>query len=281
MRPGWIALPLLIAVPACSPVRGYQDAARSLRFSLDRIEPSLQLAFHMTGKAEYQAKALELLNQHGYLQNITNSMKLLHATKSFVHRGIMLGDEWNHSDDELAFITYWVLYRFALNDDLKHQYGAAIQDHWEFEKSEQSPFWNFVYAGCDAADAGVPGALWTLRGFPLDTVTFNGQALEDRCSDLLLFPQRLQSLRGCDGGGFGACGALAAGEFLPARTQRAAPPRRAPDHPLQHPAVPPGRRRRRPHRVRRRRIPHRLLDGPVLEADRLSQRQIRRLTQIF
>ena len=45
MRPGWIALPLLIAVPACSPVRGYQDAARSLRFSLDRIEPSLQLAF--------------------------------------------------------------------------------------------------------------------------------------------------------------------------------------------------------------------------------------------
>jgi len=50
MRPGWmarrwLAVPLLVAVPACSPVRGYQDAARSLRFTLDRIEPRLQLAF--------------------------------------------------------------------------------------------------------------------------------------------------------------------------------------------------------------------------------------------
>jgi hypothetical protein len=45
MRLGWIALPLLIAAPACSPVRNYQEAARSLRFSLDRVEPRLELAF--------------------------------------------------------------------------------------------------------------------------------------------------------------------------------------------------------------------------------------------
>ena len=45
MRLGWVALPLLIAVEACSPVRKYQEAARSLRFSLDRVEPSFQLGF--------------------------------------------------------------------------------------------------------------------------------------------------------------------------------------------------------------------------------------------
>ena len=44
MRLGWAALPLLIA-PACSPVQRYQEAARSLRFTLDRVEPSIQLAF--------------------------------------------------------------------------------------------------------------------------------------------------------------------------------------------------------------------------------------------
>jgi len=44
MRLGWVALPLLIAAPACSPVRNYQEAARSLRFSLDRVEPRLELA---------------------------------------------------------------------------------------------------------------------------------------------------------------------------------------------------------------------------------------------
>ena len=45
MRPGWVALSLLIAVPACSPVRKYQEAAQSLRFTLDRVEPDLELAF--------------------------------------------------------------------------------------------------------------------------------------------------------------------------------------------------------------------------------------------
>ena len=45
MRLGWVALPLLIAIPACSPVRKYQEAARNLRFTLDRVDPDLQLSF--------------------------------------------------------------------------------------------------------------------------------------------------------------------------------------------------------------------------------------------
>ena len=48
MRPGWSALPVLLALaagPACSPVPRLQAAARSLRFTVDRVEPSLQLAF--------------------------------------------------------------------------------------------------------------------------------------------------------------------------------------------------------------------------------------------
>jgi len=44
MRLGWVALPLLAAVTACSPARKYQEAARSLRFTLERVEPDLQLA---------------------------------------------------------------------------------------------------------------------------------------------------------------------------------------------------------------------------------------------
>jgi len=45
MRLGWAALPLLLAVPACSPVQRYRSAAESLRFTLDRVEPELRLAF--------------------------------------------------------------------------------------------------------------------------------------------------------------------------------------------------------------------------------------------
>jgi len=45
MRLGWMALPMLVAATACNPVKEYQDAARSLRFTLERVQPSLELAF--------------------------------------------------------------------------------------------------------------------------------------------------------------------------------------------------------------------------------------------
>jgi len=45
MRLAWVAVPLLMAAPACDSVRTYQEAARSLRFTLDRVEPRLQVAF--------------------------------------------------------------------------------------------------------------------------------------------------------------------------------------------------------------------------------------------
>jgi len=45
MRLGWVALPMLLATTACSPVQRYQEAARGLRFTLDRVRPELQLAF--------------------------------------------------------------------------------------------------------------------------------------------------------------------------------------------------------------------------------------------
>jgi hypothetical protein len=40
---GRLALPILALATACSPLKDYQEAARTLRFHLDRVEPSLRL----------------------------------------------------------------------------------------------------------------------------------------------------------------------------------------------------------------------------------------------
>lgn len=48
MRKAWLAVPAMLLLTGCAelnPARMYQDAARQLRFSLDRVEPSLQLSF--------------------------------------------------------------------------------------------------------------------------------------------------------------------------------------------------------------------------------------------
>lgn len=44
MRTGRLAFPILVFATACSPLRDYQEAARSLRFHLDRVEPGLRLS---------------------------------------------------------------------------------------------------------------------------------------------------------------------------------------------------------------------------------------------
>lgn len=45
MRLGWVALPALVALAACSPARTYREAAESLTFTLERVDPALHLAF--------------------------------------------------------------------------------------------------------------------------------------------------------------------------------------------------------------------------------------------
>ena len=147
----------------------------------------LQAAYHFTGKQVYKDKALELLQKHSYLENIITSV-----TKLARVPGINLTTEWNHSDDELAFLSYWNLYKYAFSEQLREKYRQAIEDHWQIERPEKNPLWNFIYAATAAADSltfspatcgqGMPPArvrgltfdldesIWTLKEFPLDTI---------------------------------------------------------------------------------------------------------------
>ena len=151
-------------------VNGYPPTIVDRRLNSAEIIAFLEFGYHTTRNELYKTKAFELMRNHGYLQNITNSMAQIRATPGFVFRGNDMGDEWNHSDDELAFHTYWTLYRFAFDDHLRTVFAAAIRDHWQIEKVERNPLWSFVYAGTGAQQFELENALWTLRMFPLDLV---------------------------------------------------------------------------------------------------------------
>jgi len=127
----------------------------------------LQAAYHFTGKELYKQKAYELFDKHGYLDNITIPIKGLSQVP-----GIDLTTEWNHSDDELAFLTYWNLYRYAFTDELREKYRQAIREHWEIERPEKNPLWNFIYADTGAKEFDLEESVWTLKEFPLDTISW-------------------------------------------------------------------------------------------------------------
>jgi len=68
-----------------------------------------------------------------------------------------------------------VLNRFALTEALRVQYAATVREHWDIERFERNPLWNFIYASTGARDYDLDGAMWTLRKFPLDLITWRMQ----------------------------------------------------------------------------------------------------------
>ncbi len=160
------------------------------RLNSVEIVAFLQTAYHFTGKQLYRDKAFELLEDYGYLDNIMIPTRELGRVP-----GIDLTTEWNHSDDELAFLSYWNLYRYSFTPQLGEQYRRAIRDHWEIERPEKNALWNFIYAATGADQFDLNESIWTLRQFPLDTVSWTVRNSHRRDLEFLDANFREQSTR--------------------------------------------------------------------------------------
>ena len=154
-------------------INSFPKSVGDRRLGSTTIIAGLQLAYRLTGKEKYKSEAYKLMNKYGYLDNIQIPYKTIGATKGVIHLGVDLGDGgWNHSDDEMAFLTYWVLYRYAFDDSLKSKFAAAIRDHWEIEKPEKNPVWNLVALGTTGV-FDKASTLWAMREFPIDLVRWD------------------------------------------------------------------------------------------------------------
>jgi len=131
----------------------------------------LQTAYHFTGKEKYKDKAFELMNEHGYLENLMRPINEIgQAPEDADDWSKMLSSSWNHSDDEMYFVGYWGLYRYAFNDSLKQMYKEAIIDHWEAERPEKEGAWNIMTAMVGTDEFDLEEAIWYLQEHPLDMI---------------------------------------------------------------------------------------------------------------
>jgi len=138
------------------------------RFSPDRglnsleILSHLKVAYHITGDRKYQEACLDLALKKGY-------------AKFTVNQKINIPGFINHSDDELAFLSYYPLLKYEDDPELLNYYRESIERSWRIEKPERSPLFNFIYASASpkAADFDLEGALFTLERISLDLVRWN------------------------------------------------------------------------------------------------------------
>lgn len=130
-----------------------------------------QEAYALSGDQKYKDYVDKGINEFGYLENIEAGIFNIKYTPGFRHMGITLGEDWNHSDDEMAFLTYWPLVKYALDDSVKEKYLKLVSDHWEIERPEGEGLWNLIsYHLCGKID--LDKTVKYLREYPVDCTRY-------------------------------------------------------------------------------------------------------------
>ncbi|MFK5972030.1 MAG: hypothetical protein QM485_02005 [Flavobacteriaceae bacterium] len=144
------------------------------KINASNIIAMLQTAYHYTGKEKYKEKAFDLIDNYGYLENLMRPMKeIAMAPEDADDWSKMLSESWNHSDDEMYFVGYWGLYKYAFNDSLKTKFKKTIIDHWEIERPEKEGAWNIMTALTGTPEFDLDEAAWYLREHPMDLVSWD------------------------------------------------------------------------------------------------------------
>ena len=153
-------------------VNGFSKMVGDRKLNSSNILSMLQTAYHFTDKEIYKEKAFELMDQHGYLENLMVPMENIGRVEEGDDWSMMLSETWNHSDDEMYFLGYWGLYRYAFNDTLKAKYRESILDHWEAERPEKEGLWNIFTAVVSPDNFDLEEAIWYLQEYPLDLINW-------------------------------------------------------------------------------------------------------------
>ncbi|SHJ07723.1 hypothetical protein SAMN05444280_110119 [Tangfeifania diversioriginum] len=153
-------------------VNGFPTSVGDRKLNSSNIVAMLQTAYHFTKKEIYKEKAFELMHDYGYLENLMRPMEEIgKAPDGSDDWAEMLSESWNHSDDEMYFLGYWGLYRYAFNDTLKEMYAKSIIDHWEHERPEKDGLWN-LFTGLVSNEFDLKEAIWYLQEYPMDLINW-------------------------------------------------------------------------------------------------------------
>ena len=117
----------------------------------------LKSAHHITGDDRYGDAYRDLIENHGYAENAR-------------HVKLTLPGHVNHSDDELAFISYYPLLKYETDEGLRSIYLESLEESWQEERPERNPWWNYIYGAVTENACDVEEAARTLREIPLDLI---------------------------------------------------------------------------------------------------------------
>ncbi len=122
----------------------------------------LKAAYHITGDEKFERAYLDLALKKGY-------------ARFTVDQKITIPGFINHSDDELAFLSYYPLLLYETDPRLLKYYRLSLEKSWKIERPEKNPLFDFIYGAVspEGTDFDLEGALFTLERISLDLVRWD------------------------------------------------------------------------------------------------------------
>ncbi len=131
----------------------------------------LKSAAHITGEARFESEYRKAAVDLGYAKLGTRYLDLCH--------------EINYSDEELAMLTFYQLFRYETDATLIALYREALGQWWRNMQREENPLWTFIYLFANpGARADLEGAVGTLERIPMDLIDWT--VLNSHRSDIRL-----------------------------------------------------------------------------------------------
>lgn len=118
----------------------------------------LLITHHITGDARYLAEYDRLIDREGYLD--------------LAGRLLELREEINYSDEELAMLPFYTVFRYEKNPKRLQAYGEALDAWWQNIRRERNPLWMFIYRTSGRSLDLAPAAE-TLYRIPMDLVSWS------------------------------------------------------------------------------------------------------------
>ena len=119
----------------------------------------LLVTHHLTGDVRYLAEYSRLIDKEGYLTLATQLPALR--------------EEINYSDEELAMLPFYLVFRYEKDPRRLAQYRQALEAWWTNIKRERNPLWMFIYqTAWPGRRIDFAQAAFTLYRIPMDLITW-------------------------------------------------------------------------------------------------------------
>jgi hypothetical protein len=131
-------------------------ALHDRRLNSIEILAFLQLAYDLTKDDKFKKTYDDLVDKHGYANNTVRYLP------------DPMGP-WNHSDDELYWLSYYVLLSYPIREDLSARFRESADAQYVANARKRNPLWTTIYSGRTGKPADLDGIAFWLRQFPMDS----------------------------------------------------------------------------------------------------------------